>query len=75
MFDRPRDRAALLGFLGVLVVVGLHVVPAALGFGANKYVHVLRLFAAATYLGMLLPGLRNVERAGGLEEWEATLEE
>jgi len=75
MFERPRDRAALLAFLGAMLLVGLHVVPAAAGVGANKYVHVLRLFAAAMYMGMLVPGLLNVERAGGLDEWEAQLVE
>jgi hypothetical protein len=75
MFDRPRDRAALLGFVGALVVVGLHVVPAAAGLGANRYVLVVRLFGAAAYLGMVVPGLLNVERAGGVEAWEADLTE
>ena len=75
MFERPRDRAALLGFVGAMGVVGLHVVPAAAGFGANRYVLVLRLFSAAAYLGMVVPGLLNVERAGGLEAWETNLTE
>ena len=75
MFDRPRDRAALLGFVGALVVVALHVVPSALGYGANGHIHAFRWFGIVLYLSLAFPGLLNVERAGGIEEWEAQLSE
>jgi len=75
MFDRPRDRAALLGFVGALVVVALHVVPSALGYAASGHVHVFRWFSMVLYMTLLFPGLLNVEKAGGIDEWEAHLAE